>query len=655
MSEKYRFNRYFRGFSFLQLVIVIGIIAVLAAVLILIIKPAEIIKRAEDNRRINDINNLRLSLQTLITENATTSLGNNNLIYLSLPDISASCTAWLSQLPTLPSGWSYRCADSTSITKTDGTGWLPVNFQTARTGGIRQLPLDPINKPPYYYSYVTANNTFELTAYLAYNLNRGTSTVSGRDGGTNACLFEVGTETELSPADFETGRTGSCATAVTTNTPSILWAKTYGGGRNDFAFTLATTSDNALLVSGQTNSFSQASAAWVLKIATTGSIIWEKAYPFSNSSVTYRSHGLAVGQVNGGLFIGGYTEPTNSRFGDIFLLSLNTEGNPEPPETTPKTYGGENDDWARKIIPTSDGGFIIAGYTGSYGAGETDVWVIKLQSDGTIAWQKTYGSDKQDGAYDIVKVSDGYIVIGYTYSSDPIGNVQADILTFKIDFNGNLVWQRVYSGEFNEFGRAGIIAPDGNMIIVGDSNSNSFSFFYPDVLAMKINSSNGSIIWKKLYGGEFEEIAYDVKVTPNNDGYIIVGHTFSASENGGADVLLLKLDTDGNLQWKKAYGGNKNDYGRVVITLNDSYVIAGSTNSFGAGNYDIWLLNINLDGNINFNPASGAQVFEPPIFYSASSLIANDTILTTTNSISTVSSVNSSVINTAATVITQAP
>lgn len=638
------------GFSFLQLVVVVGVIAVLVAVFSLIIKPAEIVQRARDSRRLNDLNNLQLTLRTLIAENATTSLGNSNTVYLSLPDSSASCTSWLEQLPTLPPDWSYRCAAQINLNNLDGSGWLPVNLQTAKTGGIKQLPLDPINKPPYYYSYVTANNAYELTAYLVHQLNRGTSTISGKDGGTNACLYEVGTDIDLSPTTFETGRTGNCSTTVDSTNSSIFWAKTYGGGQADFGFALATTSDGALLVSGSTVSFNPTSA-WLLKLTTTSQIIWEKAFTVSTSSQTYRSYALTTGRSSNDLFIGGYINPPPGSFGDIFLLKLDPTSNSL--WTTFKTYGGGNDDWSQKIIPTSDGGFIVAGYTGSYGVGETDVWLVKLNSDGTIAWQKAYGGSEEDRAYDIIEVSGGYIVVGSTYSS--FGPGRADVLVFKVDATGALVWEQAYGGYNDEVGRAVIKATDGNLIVVGSSNSASPSFF-SDLLTMKLNSDNGSIIWQKLYGGLYEEIAYDVIVTPDGNGYAVVGHTFSASPDGGADVWLLQLDLNGNLKWQKAYGGSKNDYGRAILALADGYIIAGSTNSFGAGDYDIWLLKTSLDGVINFNPTSGAQLFEPPTSTSTAGLSNIPPILNITDSTSNVTDFGNLLITpTNATVIQQAP
>jgi len=185
-------NNTMRSFTFLEIIVVSAILVVLVGVLIAVLKPTEIFKKTRDSKRITDLQNLDILFKTIETASSTffSSLSTTT-VYISLPDNSATCSSYISQLPTLPSDWSYRC----SATPTDpyGNGWIPLDFSKAPFVNISQLPIDPINQPPYYYSFVVGRS-YVLYAQLE-NLNRNAP--SFNDGDNFPHLYSVGTDKNL--------------------------------------------------------------------------------------------------------------------------------------------------------------------------------------------------------------------------------------------------------------------------------------------------------------------------------------------------------------------------------------------------------------------------------------------------------------------------
>jgi len=150
--------RKFLAFILIELVIVIGILAVLAAVVLIVINPAEYMKSTRDSQRMSELQTITKSIELYLGDGGS-SMGSANVIYVSIPDFSATCSNL--GLPTLPAGWSYQCSTSANYRKTDGTGWLPIAFNTISFGNtLDTLPVDPINTTSTgnYYAYVTGGS-----------------------------------------------------------------------------------------------------------------------------------------------------------------------------------------------------------------------------------------------------------------------------------------------------------------------------------------------------------------------------------------------------------------------------------------------------------------------------------------------------------------
>jgi hypothetical protein len=203
-----------------------------------------------------------------------------------------------------------------------------------------------------------------------------------------------------------------------------------------------------------------------------------------------------------------------------------------------QTYGGTSDDYGRSVVQTSDGGYAIAGYTWSYGAGITDVWLIKTDASGTAQWNQTYGGTGEDVGYSVVETSDGgYAIAGETQS---YGAGQYDVWLVKTDATGTVQWNQTYGGTWNDYGYSVVQTSDGGYAIAG---------------------------WTGSYGA------------------------------GNDDVWLVKTDAAGTVQWNQTYGGTSWDDGYSVVETSDGgYAIAGWTGSYGAGNDDVWLVKTDESG-----------------------------------------------------------
>jgi uncharacterized delta-60 repeat protein len=303
---------------------------------------------------------------------------------------------------------------------------------------------------------------------------------------------------------------------------------------------------------------------------------------------TYDDGALSVQQTSdGGYIVAGGTDSFGADSADLFLIKTNANGN----IIWAKTYGGTGNDWALSVQQTSDGGYIVAGQTWSFGAGG-DIILIKTDANGNIIWAKTYGGTGDDRAYSIRQTSDGgYIVAGSTYS---FGAGYRDFFLIKTDANGNIIWAKTYGGTDDEEAYSVQQTSDGGYIVAGWTYS--FVAGNWDIFLIRTDA-NGNIIWAKTYGGTGNDWALSVQQT-SDGGYIVAGHTNSFGA-GYYDIFLVKTDANGNIIWAKTYGGTYSDYAYSVQQTSDGgYIVAGWTGSFGAGYVDIFLVKTDANGNI---------------------------------------------------------
>jgi hypothetical protein len=269
-----------------------------------------------------------------------------------------------------------------------------------------------------------------------------------------------------------------------------------------------------------------------------------------------------------------------------------------------RTYGGAGSDLANCVIETSDGGYALAGYTGSFGAGGADFWLVKTDANGNVEWNQTYGGTQDDQAFAVVETQDGgYSLAGITESFGPAGIVWL----VKTDKNGVMLWNRTYDESREiEFGSL-IETSDGGFVLAGNPWGMNPKVF--DLWLLKTDA-DGNVIWQKNYGESVMDFAESV-VETSDGGYAIGGTT---DAGGGGDFWLVKADVDGNVEWTQKYGAvqeHPNSAVKIeqayslIETFDKGFALAGRTNSFGAGGDDFWLVKTDASGNVDWNQTYG--------------------------------------------------
>ncbi len=300
---------------------------------------------------------------------------------------------------------------------------------------------------------------------------------------------------------------------------------------------------------------------------------------------------------DGGYIIGGSTKSFGSGDYDGAIIKINSEGNIE----WAKTIGGSKSDDLHVIKETSNGNYILALITESYGAGDFDILVAKINKKGEILWSKILKGPKNDFVSSIQETSDeGYIISGKTISSE---REDEDILVVKLDSNGNIAWAKTIGGVNNEAGSSIQQINDGGFILTGGTYS--FGAGKIDIIVIRLDSK-GNIIWAKTIGSENDEEGWNIKQTLDG-GFILVGQT-GDFQNNNSDIVLTKLDKYGKIEWSKIIGGLSNDEAYSIQQTKDgNYILTGSTYSFGKGEYDIILINIDKNGNVIWTKTIGQE------------------------------------------------
>jgi len=381
--------------------------------------------------------------------------------------------------------------------------------------------------------------------------------------------------------------------------------KVFGGTSEEFGHPVEQTNDGGYIVAGQTNSFGAgAYDAYLIKTDANGDTLWTRTY--GGGGDDYSS---AVEQTtDGGYIVAGDTYSFGAGSNDVYLIKTNSSGD----TLWTKTYGGAGMDFGLAVEQTNDGGYIVAGRTESFGAGNIDVYLIKTDANGDTLWTRTYGGGSNDWVYAVKQTTDwGYIVAGQTNS---FGAGAYDAYLIKTDSIGDTLWTKTYGGGVdNDYGKAVEQTNDGGYIVAGYTKS--FGAGNYDAYLIKTNS-NGDTLWTRTYGGiKWDEVGAVQQTT--DGGYIVTGQTqsFGAGLN---DVYLIKTDSNGDTLWTKTYGGGSNDWGREIEQTTDGgYIVMGSTQSFGAGVYNMYLIKTDANGN------SGCNQFNTNTIVSGGAIISS--------------------------------
>ena len=360
------------------------------------------------------------------------------------------------------------------------------------------------------------------------------------------------------------------------------WNMTYGGTGNDVGYSLVQTADGGYAIAGAYFLGTGASKVYLAKTDSFGNMQWNMTY--GSAGIDYVGYSL-VQTVDGGFASAGYAYSYAASNADVYLVKTDSAGSMQ----WNKTYGGTNNDRGYSLVQTNDGGYVIAGLTNSFGAGFSDVYLVKTDSVGSMQWNKTYGGTNIDDGYSLVKTLDGgFAIAGDTYS---FGAGSSDAYSIKTDGDGNMQWNKTYGGIGNDVGYSLVKTLDGGFAIAGYTYS--FGAGSSDAYLIKTDDS-GNMQWNKTYGGTGDDEGLSIAQT-NDGAYAITGFTYPFGA-GGLDIYFVKTDASGNMQWSKTYGGTSNDVGySLVKTLDGGFAIAGYAYSFGASS-DVYMVKTDISG-----------------------------------------------------------
>jgi hypothetical protein len=353
----------------------------------------------------------------------------------------------------------------------------------------------------------------------------------------------------------------------------------------------------------------------------------------------YENGASCKATLDGGIILAGSTGSFGNGNSDMYLTKVDSDGTYQ----WSRSYGGFFTENCHAIIETADTGFLLVGYTNSFGAGQYDMYVVKTNSNGDTDWTKTFGGPAWDFAYDVMESVDGnYLVVGETYSTTS-GN--SDVYVLKLDLSGDTLWTKRYGGSKQDFGRSIIELYDSTIVIAGGTSSMGAGGL--DVLLMKL-TAQGDSLWARAHGGPEDDWARDVIMTRdtglsvigttesfntdykemyhiktdssglnlefqwnwgqinNQEGYehfqrfngnfMIIGYSMTSGA-GGKDFMLQETDEVGLFLTGYTYGGTEDDAGYSFDrTLDGGLVLFGTTNSFGVGLDDYLLIKTDSSG-----------------------------------------------------------
>lgn len=397
--------------------------------------------------------------------------------------------------------------------------------------------------------------------------------------GTNIVLLEPFYQYSDGSTIIEPDFVSSNLNPKTTEAPSEEWNRTFGRIYDDNGWSVQQTSDDGYILAGKIESLNPGGLskyldnAWLIKVDVNGNEQWNK---------TFRDF----------MYI-----PSVLHFHDGGYIFVGIKPTERMPTVVVKTDMNGNQQWkksffdlgdAQSIQQTSDGGLILAGK--SYGARGTYATLVKTDSNGSKQWSKTFGTDGLDTTSSVRETQDG----GYILSGD--ASYPADAWLLKTDANGTEQWNRTFGGAGDDSVYSVQNTLDGGYILAGRTKSYGVGI---DAWLIKTDA-NGNEQWNKNFGLDGFDCVYSV-VQTSDRGYVLAGKIDTAKNPDfkgqifyeDNDAWLFKTDANGNLEWSKTIGGLKSDEARFVQQTSDGgYVIAGSTESYGSGGSDVWLVKV---------------------------------------------------------------
>ena len=365
----------------------------------------------------------------------------------------------------------------------------------------------------------------------------------------------------------------------------LMWSQTYGGANTDASTSLVQSADGGYALVGFTYSFGNGDTdAWLVKTNEYGKMEWNKTYGETESEEDATS---LIQTLDGGYAFAGSkakrTGPWSMEY-DAWFVKTDETGNTE----WSKIYGGTGSDSFSSLIQTTDGDFVLAGSTTSFGAGEKDFWLIKTDSSGRTEWNRTYGtSGAETSPYGLVQTSDGgFALAGQSF---PSGGVYCDSWLVKTDRYGNMEWDKTYGGPRMDYSTSLVQTADGGFALAGctdSSGAGGYNFW------LIKTDRYGNVKWNRTYGTENQDTNPSLVQTLDG-GFAFAGYT----NPDLADLMLVRTDGSGNVMWNQTYPGHAvSGLPSLVQASDGGFALAGAKGFRSVNSDDFWLVKTNEYG-----------------------------------------------------------
>lgn len=358
------------------------------------------------------------------------------------------------------------------------------------------------------------------------------------------------------------------------------WARTFGSEGEDLVNTVTKGKGDGFILAGRRKPQKGENPDIVVrKINENGKLYWKKIYgdhQFQQQGPITRAHG------EGYIIAGGTTTSEGDR--DIWLLKINNQGSIQ----WEKTFGGSGFEAAYDINQAADGDYLIAGETNSKGPDKSNMWLIKVDNKGDLQWDHVFGGDDKDDAYAVTQTSDrNYLLAGETKS---YGNGQQDAWILKTNQKGEVQWRKTFGAERRDYASDITKSASNNFVITGALQESG-----KNIWAVKINTK-GNVKWNKTYIKGMASDAYAITKT-DHSGYVIAGSSMNKVNN--KDMRVLKIGNSGELKWQKLYGSHYDDQASSIKLINEGgYIIAGKVTSTSNHQEDIGVLKTDASGAV---------------------------------------------------------
>lgn len=387
------------------------------------------------------------------------------------------------------------------------------------------------------------------------------------------------------PADRPPAEAGEALAPVRGCAPEerCTWERTYGGQWEDKAYAVAALADDGLAVVGHSRSFAGQYDGWFLGLDRGGAERWQRVIGGGDSEQAYG----VVPTPDGGVAIVGQTRSWGNGESDLWLVRLDASGRMR----WYRTIGGPANDRGRAIAALPDGHVAVAGFATLVPENGRDLYVARLDADGRIVWQDTLDSPADDGAVAIAATpDDGLLVTGYRRMPGPQGY---DLQVLRYDADGRRLWERQVDSSLFESGTAVVPLADGGAAVAGVVETEAGDL---DARVLRL-APDGTVRWDRSFGGARNDSAWGL--VSGTDGGLVVSGATESQGAGSTDAWIFALDGQGDRLWERLYGGALWDRPMGLTRAGDGgLLVAGTTTTSGAGYEDFWVLRLDAEGRL---------------------------------------------------------